>query len=147
MSNLFNFLKPILLTVPGETEGIKIGVAKEYAELLWLTPLVGIAMVFAVLTVLWGVLALFKLIFARPKKEKAKNDKKAVEASKSEADSVAEVTSVATPVAAADDSELIAVLTAAIYAYEAEQNPNQPIGNFKVVSYRRTNGGRSWNAK
>jgi sodium pump decarboxylase gamma subunit len=145
MSNLFNFIKPMLLTIPGETEGIKIGVAKEYAELLWLTPLVGIAMVFAVLTILWGVLVLFKLIFARPKKEKAKSNKKTDEASKSE--STVDATAVVAPVAATDDSELIAVLTAAIYAYESEQNPNEPIGNFRVVSYRRTNGGRSWNAK
>ena len=84
MSNLFNFIKPMLLTIPGETEvSIKIGVAKEYAELLWLTPLVGIAMVFAVLTILWGVLVLFKLIFARPKKDKTQNNKKTDEASKS----------------------------------------------------------------
>ena len=145
MSNLFNFIKPMLLTIPGETEGIKIGVAKEYAELLWLTPLVGIAMVFAVLTILWGVLALFKLIFARPKKDKTQNNKKTDEASKSE--STVDATAVVAPVAATDDSELIAVLTAAIYAYESEQNPNEPIGNFRVVSYRRTNGGRSWNAK
>ena len=146
MSNLFNFIKPMLLTIPGETEvSIKIGVAKEYAELLWLTPLVGIAMVFAVLTVLWGVLVLFKLIFARPKKDKTQNNKKTDEASKSE--STVDATAVAAPVAATDDSELIAVLTAAIYAYESEQNPNEPIGNFRVVSYRRTNGGRSWNAK
>ena len=146
MSNLFNFIKPMLLTIPGETEvSIKIGVAKEYAELLWLTPLVGIAMVFAVLTILWGVLVLFKLIFARPKKDKTQNNKKTDEASKSE--STVDATAVSAPVAAADDSELIAVLTAAIYAYESEQNPNEPIGNFRVVSYRRTNGGRSWNAK
>ena len=146
MSNLFNFIKPMLLTIPGETEvSIKIGVAKEYAELLWLTPLVGIAMVFAVLTILWGVLALFKLIFARPKKDKTQNNKKTDEASKSE--STVDATAVVAPVAVTDDSELIAVLTAAIYAYESEQNPNEPIGNFRVVSYRRTNGGRSWNAK
>ena len=146
MSNLFNFIKPMLLTIPGETEvSIKIGVAKEYAELLWLTPLVGIAMVFAVLTILWGVLVLFKLIFARPKKDKTQNNKKTDEASKSE--STVDATAVVAPVAVTDDSELIAVLTAAIYAYESEQNPNEPIGNFRVVSYRRTNGGRSWNAK
>ena len=146
MSNLFNFIKPMLLTIPGETEvSIKIGVAKEYAELLWLTPLVGIAMVFAVLTILWGVLVLFKLIFARPKKDKTQNNKKTDEASKSE--STVDATAVVAPVAATDDSELIAILTAAIMAYEAEQNPDAPIGNFRVVSYRRANGGRSWNAK
>ena len=48
---------------------------------------------------------------------------------------------------ATDDAELIAVLTAAIAAYEAEQNPDVTPASFRVVSYRRTNGGRSWNAK
>ena len=137
MSNLFNFIKPIALTIPGETESlIKIGVDKQYADLLWLTPLFGIAMVFAVLTILWGVLVIFKLIFARPKKETKKEQNA----------TVAPTTTNVAP-AATDDAELIAILTAAIVAYESEQNPNADASNFRVVSYRRTNGGRSWNAK
>ena len=104
--------------------------------------LLGMGMIFAVLAILWGVLAIFKLVFARPKKEK-KNS----EAPKSEPAVNLTAEPVAAPVAATDDSELIAVLTAAIYAYESEKNPDAPIGNFRVVSYRRANGGRSWNAK
>ena len=101
--------------------------------------LLGMGMIFAVLGVLWGVLAIFKLVFARPKKEKK---------AESVAIAVEELAPVAEPeVVAADDGELIAILTAAIMAYEAEQNPDAPIGNFRVVSYRRSNGGRSWNAK
>ena len=99
--------------------------------------LLGMGMIFAVLGVLWGVLAIFKLVFARPKKEK-KTNSPIVE----EAPVIAEPTPTAT-----DDAELIAILTAAIMAYESEQNPDAPIGNFRVVSYRRANGGRSWNAK
>lgn len=140
MSNIFNSIIPAMLTIPGETEGIKIGVAKEYAHLLWLTPLFGIVMVFAVLAILMGVLMLFKLIFARPKKNEEKTNIAA------EASSVA-ATQTQASAAAADDAELIAILTAAIVAYESEQNPNADVSNFRVVSYRRTNGGRSWNAK
>ena len=108
--------------------------------------LLGMGMIFAVLGILWGVLALFKVIFARPKKDKAakKAVKKTVE---NKAEPTPAVESAPASVAANDDGELIAILTAAIMAYEAEQNPDAPIGNFRVVSYRRANGGRSWNAK
>lgn len=109
--------------------------------------LMGLGMIFAVLAILWGVLVIFKLIFAgkseKPKKEKA------VKAELSEVKTVeAAPAPAATPApTAVGDAELIAVLTAAIAAYEAEQNPNAPALNFRVVSYRRANGGRSWNAK
>ena len=104
--------------------------------------LLGMGMIFSVLAILWGVLAIFKLVFARPKKEK-KNS----EAPKSEPAVNVTAEPVAAPVAATDDSELVAILTAAIAAYEAEQNPDATPASFRVVSYRRTNGGRSWNAK
>lgn len=107
--------------------------------------LLGMGMIFAVLGILWGVLILFKLIFAKPKKEK-----KTVEVPKVESAPavVEESVPVVTPTpASTDDGEMIAILTAAIIAYEVEQNPDATIANFKVVSYRRTNGGRSWNAK
>ena len=100
--------------------------------------LLGMGMIFAVLGVLWGVLAIFKLVFARPKKEKAAPADQAAVAQEPTPESLPAET---------DDGELIALLTAAIVAYEAEQNPEAPIGNFRVVSYRRANGGRSWNAK
>ena len=105
--------------------------------------LLGMGMIFAVLGILWGALAIFKLIFARPKKEKKTAEAK-VEAAP---EAVSEPAYAPAPAAAADDGELIAILTAAIAAYEAEQNPNAPIGNFRVVSYRRASGGRSWNSK
>ena len=102
--------------------------------------LLGMGMVFAVLGVLWGVLAIFKLVFARPQTK-----------SKAEAAPKEEQTVVATaepaPATANDDAELVAILTAAIVAYESENNPNAAPANFRVVSYRRTNGGRSWNSK
>lgn len=112
--------------------------------------LIGMGMIFAVLGILWGALAIFKLIFARnegEKKEKATLESKAEKESKPV--TVEAPTAAPTPVAAAspDDAELIAVLTAAIAAYEAEQGRCVSVGDFRVVSYRRANGGRSWNSK
>lgn len=105
--------------------------------------LLGMGMIFAVLGVLWGVLALFKVIFARPKKEKKTNKEQAtVAAEVAPTPQEAPVT-----VASSDDAELIAILTAAIVAYEAEQGTSVSVGDFRVVSYRRASGGRSWNAK
>ena len=104
--------------------------------------LLGMGMIFAVLGILWGVLSIFKLVFARPKKVN-----KAKEIKAEPAPEVVATPETVTAPAATDDGELIAILTAAIIAYEAEQNPEAPIGNFRVVSYRRANGGRSWNAK
>ena len=135
-------IESFLLTIPEEDlamNAMPAFSAEAFKYALEMT-LLGMGMIFAVLGILWGVLALFKLIFARPKKEK-----KTVDTPKEEPAPVVTVAPAAPT--AADDSELIAVLTAAIYAYESEQNPEVPVGNFRVVSYRRANGGRSWNAK
>lgn len=108
--------------------------------------LLGMGMIFAVLAILWGVLCIFKLIFAKPNTKEEKASKE-VKVEPTPAPKV-ESTSNSAPVAAAnDDAELIAILTAAIVAYESEQNPNAVPGNFRVVSYRRANGGRAWNSK
>ena len=110
--------------------------------------LLGVGMIFAVLAILWGVLCIFKLIFAKPNTKEEKASKE-VKAEPAPAPKAAPVSNPApAPVAAADDdAELIAILTAAIVAYESEQNPNAVPGNFRVVSYRRANGGRAWNSK
>lgn len=108
--------------------------------------LMGMGMIFAVLSILWGVLAIFKLVFAgKSDKSKKKNAEKAVKAEPAPA-AAPEPTAAPAP-AAGGDAELIAILTAAIAAYESEQNPDAPALNFRVVSYRRASGGRSWNAK
>ena len=101
--------------------------------------LLGMAMIFSVLAILWGVLAIFKLIFAKPEPKK-----KAAPAPKAEPVVIPE------PVSApkeADDSELIAILTAAIAAYEASNGNEVAEGGFRVVSFRRANGGKAWNSK
>ena len=103
--------------------------------------LLGMGMIFAVLSLLWGVLAIFKLIFVRPDKKKVKA---AAPAPKPEPVVVPEP--VVAP-AASNDAELIAVLTAAIAAYEASQGNEVAPGGFRVVSFRRANGGKAWNSK
>ena len=102
--------------------------------------LLGMGMVFAVLAVLWGVLVIFKMIFAKPEKKV----KPAPAAPKAEP--VVEPEPVVAP-AASNDAELIAVLTAAIAAYEASLGNEVAPGGFRVVSFRRANGGKAWNSK
>ena len=99
--------------------------------------LLGMAMIFAVLSLLWGVLTIFKFIFAKPA------PKKVAEAPKPAA-------VVAEPVVVeeqTDDTELIAILTAAIAAYESANGNEVAPGGFRVVSFRRANGGKAWNSK
>ena len=132
-----------MLNMIDSTATTVLALSPENAQLVWMVPLVGMLMIFTVLSILWGVLIIFKLIFARPKKEK-----KAKEAPAASSAPVAETAPVASVAPSAnDDAELVAILTAAIYAYESEKNPDAPVGSFRVVSYRRANGGRSWNAK
>ncbi len=107
----------------------------------------GIGMVFAVLATLWLVLAIFKLIFAGkgPKKAKTKAPEAVVKAAQESVVAVKEDTA---PVAGAGDDELIAVITAAVAAYMADENGGEiPTGGFRVVSFRRAGEGRPWNAK
>lgn len=108
--------------------------------------LLGMGMIFSVLGVLWGVLAIFKLIFAKPAskaKSKAKEAPKAVEEPSAQATPAPEATSSA----ATDDAALVAILTAAIVAYESENGNEVDPSSFRVVSFRRANGGRAWNSK
>ena len=106
------------------------------------TVLLGMGMVFAVLALLWGVLAIFKLIFvgAAPKAPKAQ---KAPEAKKE----VKTEEAVVTAPAADDnnDAQLVAIITAAVAAYMADEGA--PDGSFRVVSFKRVQSGRAWNSK
>lgn len=101
--------------------------------------LLGLVMVFAVLATLWLVLTVFKVIFA----EKTSKTNKKTE-SVSEIDTVPSVNT-----EVRDDSELIAVITAAVAAYMSqEKGESVDTSGFRVVSFRRTKtAGRSWNEK
>lgn len=110
--------------------------------------LFGMIMVFAVLAILWGILALMKFIMVgkTPKPKKIEN-KSSVEEVIAESASAAEEEP--EPVVAEnDDGELVAVIAAAIAAYrESEGLGEEYTGGFRVVSFRRANSGRAWNTK
>ena len=95
--------------------------------------LMGIAIVFVVLALLWGILELFKVIFYT-----VPNQKKAKESAVSEpADNTTDPAAVPEDApAAASDEELVAAITAAIAAYRASCEPTAR-GGFRVVSFRR----------
>ena len=99
--------------------------------------LIGMGMIFAVLSLLWAVLAIFKIVFARPKKEKTVAPVAAP----------APVEETVVEEAASNDDELVAVITAAVAAYMAQEEPDAAPNGFRVVSFRRTNGGKAWNSK
>ncbi|MBR6729264.1 MAG: OadG family protein [Clostridia bacterium] len=93
---------------------------------------IGIATVFTVLAILWGTLELMRVAFTRG----AKPEKK-------EAPAPAPVAPIPViPVAqAAEDEELIAVLTAAVAA-----SLGQPASRLQIKSYRRIESGAPvWN--
>ncbi len=107
------------------------------------TVVLGMGMIFAVLSTLWAILAVFKLVFAGPtpkeKKPEAKDEAQPVVAP-------AAPTPPAAPVAETNDAELVAIITAAVAAYMAEEG-TEYTGGFRVVSFKRVRGGRTWNAK
>ena len=87
---------------------------------------IGLSTVFIVLAILWGVLELMRVIFTAKSKKPA-------------ASVPVPVATVATPTQE-DDSELIAVLTAAVAA-----SLNQSTYNLKIKSYRRVDTAPVWN--
>ena len=105
---------------------------------------IGMGMIFCVLALLWGILAIFNFVFGKKKatvKKTVEVPKKVVEAP------VTAPAKEAVPVENADDA-LVAVITAAVAAYRADENGGvAPDGSFRVVSFRRVCGGRSWNTK
>ncbi len=113
--------------------------ADAFAEAAKVT-ILGMLMVFSVLAILWGVLAIFKLIFAKDtnKSEQKKQAAEPVAAEPAPASS-----------AEADGGELIAVISAAIEAYRASEEglDSTAAGGFRVVSFRRASSGRPWNSK
>ena len=111
--------------------------------------LLGMGMIFSVLAVLWGVLAIFKVVFAgkTPKapKEKAPKvkEEKTKAVSEEPSDEVKAVLAATVRAVQEDDAAIVAVLTAAVAAYRREEGAN---GAFRVVSFQRA-GSRAWNAK
>lgn len=111
--------------------------------------LMGIGMVFSVLAILWAVLTVFKLVFAgktkqSPKPERTKKAERGVSQAASPSDDAISAVLAAGVQAYRDDQEreLIAVITAAVAAYRSEEGE---AGGFRVVSFKRASGSRSWN--
>ena len=108
---------------------------------------VGMLMIFAVLTLLWGVLAISRYFFYDiPKRRK---ESKTADA-ESKLEHIAPVVPAPAPVPGApaapvaDDAALVAAITAAIAAALAEDGYT---GGFRVVSFRRADTSRAWNRK
>ena len=106
---------------------------------------VGVGTVFSVLVILWLALILFRVFAYDIPQKKAKklaeataNTAKVLE----EETSLTEVEEVIETVE--DDTQLIAVITAAIAAYSAQSGSTLP---FRVVSYKRVSGANGWNSK
>ena len=99
---------------------------------------VGAVLAFAAIGLLWAVLSVFKKVFGGGR-------------SSSDDEPVASVVSAvpnAVSAAPQSDAQLIAVLTAAVAAYMAEENGTAPDPNtFRVVSFKRVSQGRAWNSK
>jgi predicted lipid-binding transport protein (Tim44 family) len=107
--------------------------------------LVGMLAVFAVLTLIWGVLALSRIFLAGTADKKPAEAPKAAPAPKAPAAPAAP----AVVPAAADDAATVAAISAAIAAYLAAENGGKAedyVGGFRVVSFRRVGGG-AWNSR
>ena len=114
----------------------------ERLELAGQMTLLGMVMIFAVLGLLWGVLVVFQRIMTRDTANPAEAPKAA-----SAPAPVAE----AVPVTAVsnDDEVIAAVIAAAVAAYMADEGNTEAAynGGFRVVSFRRVQGGKAWNSK
>lgn len=122
--------------------------------------LMGMAMIFSVLAILWAILGIFKLVFAEktpkapkapktPKaqvetKEKAEQKKQAPESAKDDELSAVITAGIRAYQAdtAQENAALVAILTAAVTAYRQQEGES---GSFRVVSFKRTGG--AWNTK
>ena len=101
--------------------------------------LLGMLMVFLVLAILWGILTLFKVFFVKTKAEPKKQEEKHIEKTPEAEVEATEQHS---------DAELVAIITAAITAYRASEGQSESYADgFRVVSFNRVGGGRSWNSK
>ena len=145
---IFNVIQPFALAMRDNGTFVPFsGEAWKYAGEM---TLLGMGMIFSVLALLWGILAIFKLVFVgkspkAPKQPKAPKVEKKEEPSASQAndDVISAVIAAGIQAYETDNTALIAVLTAAVAAYRAEEGSE---GGFRVVSFKRSSG-RAWNAK
>lgn len=111
--------------------------------------LIGMVTVFAALALLWGVISIFKIfMYDIPQKRIKKKAEEELMAHCAETDGTNAAETAASespaPAAAADDAQLIAVITAAIAAYNTDPETGCALP-FRVVSFRRSKGANGWN--
>ncbi len=134
-----------------EGEDIEMSERIEYAIQGTVT---GLVMVFAVLALLAIVVSLSKVVlYDMPRKARAAATAEAKAEAEKEETIMAQAVStpatapIATPVAHADDGELIAVITAAVAAaIEGGDYGSEFASGFRVVSFNRVNTG-TWNKR
>ena len=98
--------------------------------------LFGFAVVFAILAILWGILSLFKVFFyVIPEKKKHAAKQTEVPSAAPAAPETVAAPAAPAASAAADDSELVAVISAAIAAYRSLAG--ESVGGFRVVSLKK----------
>ena len=128
---MMNALLAVDYTKPLESIGDKLALSGQMLAM-------GLGVVFAVLLLLWGFLELFHFLVATlPSTDGFKRFVASLKGQKApEAEEKPEpakpVAPAPTAPAATSDTELVAVITAAIAASE-----NAPVGSFRVVSFRR----------
>ncbi len=101
--------------------------------------LMGLGMVFAVLALLWAVLAIFKLVFVGKEPKAPKAPKKKPEPAPAPAP--------VAPIPVGTDPAVVAAITAAIAEMIASDPAlaEQYAGGFRVVEFKRKSGKTSWN--
>ena len=97
----------------------------------------GMATVFLVLILMWGVLGIFRIIFTKKDNKEKNSSAPVVEAPAPEPQAEDE---------SVDETELIAVITAAVAAYRAAESDGASDNGFRVVSFKRASTNRSWNS-
>ena len=124
-------LTRVALTVPGEEEFL--------TEQQIMFMVIGAVLAFAAIGLLWAVLSVFKKVFGGSTQTDSSDDVPTAV--------IAENSVPAVPAQNAD-AQLIAVLTAAVAAYMADENgtPADP-STFRVVSFKRVSPGRAWNSR
>ena len=135
-----------LLTIPVETgdniQALGGAMSLERWAYAGRMTLIGMVMVFSVLAILWGVLVIFEKAMTKGTSKKEKKVETAPVVTP-----VVEETPV--PVASSDDEVIAAVIAAAVAAYLSDGGSEEAVynGGFRVVSFRRVQGGKAWNSK
>lgn len=134
MMNLivYALAEPLKDTI-GETFGERAGVAGSVT-------LLGMVAIFAVLTILWGVIELLHRVLNRGKQTDAPKPAEPAPAPVRSEKPAVKAAPAVKKTEKKEDGELIAVLTAAVAAAMAEEGYT---GGFRVVSFRRTQNRRN----